>query len=155
MKLKQTAFGHGDSSYYGLELEPFERKDLRDAGYSDLQAKSLIERLKKDPEFPEKKTRADSYKSPKQSERNMIVAQFLEEDHVSTVSDRESDQRIVDGQLVTLRFLERSIQATHELLKEQTGLVISESVFRQLLVKNKHIKHGRRERKTACCKDNG
>ena len=153
--MKQTAFGYGDSSFYGLELEPFDRKGLRDAGYSDTSAYNLLERLRKNPEFPEKKTRADSYKSPKQSERNMIVAQFLEEDHVSTVSDRASDQRIVDGQLVTLRFLERSIKATHELLSDQTGLVISESVFRQLLVKNKHIKHGRRERKTACCKENG
>ena len=30
------AFGHGETSFYGLELEPFERKDLRDAGYSDI-----------------------------------------------------------------------------------------------------------------------
>ena len=128
---------------------------MRDAGYTDNQAKSLITRLKKGREFPVKKTRADSYKSPKQSQRNAIVAQFLEEDHISTVSDRSDDQRIVDGQHVTLRFLQRSIRATHELLSEQTGLVISESMFRKLLVKNKHIKHGRRERKTACCKENG
>ena len=148
------AFGHGDSSFYGLELEPFERKDLRDAGYSDVQAKSLMRRLK-DNEFPEKKTHAHSYKSPKQSQRNTIVAQFLEEDHISTVSDRASDQRIVDGQHVTLRFLQRSIRATHELLSEQTGVVVSESIFRKLLIQNKHIKHGRRERKTACCKEHG
>ena len=148
------AFGHGESSFYDLELQPFERKDLRDAGYSDVQAMNLLRRLK-DQVFPEKKTRADSYKCPKQSQRNTIVAQFLEEDHISTVSDRASDQRIVDGQHVTLRFLQRSIRATHELLSEQTGLVISESIFRKLLVQNKHIKHGRRERKTACCKENG
>ena len=81
-----------------------------------------------------------------------MVTQFLEEDFVSTVSNRFSDQRMIDGQHVTLRFLNHSIQATHQLLGERTGITISESVFRQLLIKNKHIKTNARQRKTAVCR---
>ena len=84
--------------------------------------------------------------------RNQMVTQFLEEDFISTVSDRSLDQRLIDGQQETLRFLNQSIQATHQLLGETTGIVISESVFRQLLVKNKHIKTNSRQRKTAVCR---
>ena len=148
---KRTAFGHKDTSFYGLALEKFERKDLRDAGYSDLQARKLLERLG-DREFPEKKVRADSHKNPAQTQRNDMVTQFLEEDSISTVSDRTSDQRLMDGQHVTLRFLNFSVQATHQLLSEMTGIMLSESVFRQLLVKNKHIKTTSRQRKTAVCR---
>ena len=132
-------------------MEEFKRKDLRDAGYSDIQAKSLLQRLSKRV-FPEQKVRADSFKSPARTHRNDMVTQFLEEDFVSTVSDRFSDQRLINGERVTLRFLNHSIQATHQLLSERTGIVLSESVFRQLLVKNKHIKTNARQRKTAVCR---
>ena len=132
-------------------MEEFKRKDLKDAGYSDNQAKHLLNRLSRR-ETPKGKTRADSHKSPNQAVRNQMVTQFLEEDFVSTVSDRAPDQRLIDGQRETLRFLNQSIQATHQLLSETTGIVISESVFRQLLVKNKHIKTNSRQRKTAVCR---
>ena len=124
---------------------------MRDAGYSDNQARNLLDRLGKR-EFPERKVRADSHKSPAQMQRNEMVTQFLEEDFISTVSDRTSDQRVMDGQHVTLRFLNHSVQATHQLLSQMTGISLSESVFRQLLVKNKHIKTGARQRKTAVCR---
>ena len=132
-------------------MEQFTRKDLRDAGYEDVQAKNLLVRLG-NREFPEKKVRADSHKNPAQMQRNDMVAQFFEEDFISTVSDRTSDQRLIDGQHVTLRFLNHSVQATHRLLSEMTGITLSESVFRQLLVKNKHIKTSARQRKTAVCR---
>lgn len=124
---------------------------MRDAGYTDNQAKKLLQRLGKR-EFPERKVRADSYKSPAMRNRNEMVTQFLEEDIISTVSDRFDDQRVMDGQQVTLRFLNHSVQVTHQLLTERTGIVISESVFRQLLIQNKHIKTNARQRKTAVCR---
>lgn len=132
-------------------MEQFKRQDLRHAGYTDNQAKRLLQQLGKR-QFPEKKVRADSYKSPAQTHRNNLVTQFLEEDFISTVSDRYDDQRLIDGQHVSLRFLNHSIQATHQLLTETTGLVISESVFRQILVMNKHVKTNARQRKTAVCR---
>ena len=132
-------------------MDQFKRKDLKDAGYTDSQARGLLERLGKR-EFPEKKVRADSFKSPARTHRNEMITQFLEEDFVSTVSDRFSDQRLINGDRVTLRFLNQSIQATHQLLSERTGIVLSESVFRQVLVKNKHIKTNSRQRKTAVCR---
>ena len=145
------AFGHADTSFYGLELEKFKRKDLRDAGYTDTQARNLLERLKSQA-FPQKTVRADSYKSPEQENRNKMVTKFLEEDFVSTVSDRTEDQRMINEERVTLRFLNQSVSATHEMLFETTGLKMSESVFRNVLIQNKHIKTGSRKRKTACCR---
>ena len=87
-------------------------------------------------------------------ERNLIIKRALEMDTISTLSDRYHDQRIVDGQPVTLRFLNQSIVATHVRVQEETGLTISESTFRTVLnlPLNKHIKTGRRERKTAVCR---
>ena len=104
-------------------------------------------------EIPKQKLRSDSHKSPEQADRNQTVSRFLEEDFISTVSDRSEDQRQVAGERVSLRFLNQSVQATHQKLWEHTGLLTSEATFRKILLLNKNIKTGgKRKRKTACCR---
>ena len=135
-----------------MELDRFERKDLRSCGFTDNQAKSLLVRMK-DSQFTKAEIRKDSYKSVNQSERNTVVERFLSEDYISTVSDRSEDQRIVNGERESLRFLDRSVKASYQLLSESTGVVISETTFRKLLAINKHVKKGgQRKRRTAACR---
>ena len=145
-------FGHAETSFYGLELDRFERKDLKDAGFTDSQAKSMLERMK-DGRFKKTEIRKDSFKSQNQRERNEVVERFLVEDFISTVSDRSEDQRIVNGQRESLHFLDRSVKGTYQLLSESTGVVMSEATFRKVLALNKHIKKGgKRKRRTAACR---
>ena len=146
------AFGHAETSFYGLELDKFERKDLRSAGFTDLQAKNLKQNMKEN-RFTKTETRKNSYKSPHMTERNAVVERFLMEDCISTVSDRSEDQRLVNGERESLYFLDRSVKATHQLLAEKTGVVMSETTFRKVLSLNKHVKKGgRRKRRTAACR---
>ena len=73
-------------------------------------------------------------------------------DSVSTVSDRHGDTILIEGQVTPLRFLNESVFVTHQKILEETGLTVSETTFRNVLKRCKHIKTGRRERKTAVCR---
>ena len=107
----------------------------------------------KDTRFKKTETRKDSFKSPNQTERNAVVERFLSEDYISTVSDRSEDQRMVNGERESLRFLDRSVKACYQLLLESTGVVMSEATFRKILALNKHVKKGgKRKRRTAACR---
>ena len=107
----------------------------------------------KDSQFNKTEIRKDSFKSPNQSGRNAVVERFLSEDYISTVSDRSEDQRIVNGERESLRFLDRSVKACYQLLAESTGVVMSETTFRKVLALNKHVKKGgQRKRRTAACR---
>ena len=135
-----------------MEFERFERKDLRNAGFTDPQAKNLLLRMK-ETQFVKTESRKDSYKSSNMTERNEVVERFLVEDYISTVSDRAEDQRLINRERESLYFLDRSVKGTYQLLAEKTGLVMSESTFRKILTLNKHIKKGgKRKRRTAACR---
>ena len=69
------------------------------------------------------------------------------------IKDRSEDQRKVDGERVSLRFLSQSVKATQQKLWENTELVISEATFRKILLLSKHIKtYGKQNIKPACCR---
>ena len=107
----------------------------------------------KDSRFTKTEIRTDSFKSPNQSDRNAVVERFLSEDFISTVSDRSEDQRMVNGERESLRFLDRSVKGSYQLLSESTGVVMSETTFRKILALNKHVKKGgKRKRRTAACR---
>ena len=145
------AYGHAECSFYGLELDKFERKDLRACGWTDNQAKKLLDQMKGG-QMPKKETRNDCFKSAEMTLRNQTVERFLTEDFISTVSDRADDQRVVNGERVTLHFLDRSVEATYQLLFDYTGIRISQSLFRKVLTLCKHVKQGgKRQRRTAQC----
>ena len=120
-------------------------------GFTKVEASSVIRSCSARTDIVRPYVRSHSFKSPVQSERNVIIKRALDSEDISTVSDRHGDTVMINGEVTPLRFLNDSVFITYGKVIEATGLDISEATFRMVLTLFKDIKIGCRQRKTAVC----
>ena len=122
------------------------------AGLTRLEASSLNQQLKKRHSFDKPSKRVDSFESEAMTPRNQDIQRFLNDDRISIVSDRLEDQRVVENELVSHRFLLNSVSATYLKLVDFTGIRIGEITFRKILKLFPNIKSRERKHMTAVCR---
>ena len=144
-------FGLSETKPFNHQPKVFDYSDFRSLGLSKNQAGSRLRRMTERPTAVPKAVRDDSHKSPAQTERNEIVRRILYDDEVSIISDRAEDYRLVNGERQNLRFLLHSVEKSYLLVKEKCPFDLSESLFRNILLKFPEIKTNRRVRSTALC----
>ena len=122
------------------------------AGLTQAEASSLNWQLKKRHSLEKPSKRSGSFESEAMQSRNQDILRFLNDDRISIVSDRLEDQRLVENELVSHRFLLNSVSATYLKLVDFTGIRIGETTFRKILRLFPNIKTRERKHMTAVCR---
>ena len=122
------------------------------AGYSQTEASSINQTLKKRHAIQKPGLRSDSFESALMQPRKEDIGRFLDDDRITIVSDRREDQRLVGNERVSHRFLRFSVRITHLKLIDFTGIRIGETTFRKILKSFPQIKTRERKHMTAVCR---
>ena len=147
-----AVLGYCSDNPFNQPLTEVTVDELRKLGLSYTQSSNKITKLKARRTSVPKAMRSDCYLAPENDDKRDIVEQYLVDDRVSTISDRTDDIIKLNGAEEKLRFLNKSVLATYLGFKDETGMNMSQTVFRKQLLRLRYIKTNERARKTALCR---
>ena len=148
----QAMFGYCQDNPYKKPLKQITSSELMKLGLTEKQSYNKVQRMKSRKTSEAVPMRSHNILAPKNVEKRTNLERFLNDDRISTVSDRTGDVLTINGVEERLRFLNQSVLASFLKYKFETNDAMSESVFRKELLRLRYIKTNRRERLTALCR---